>query len=304
MPVPRVAMPAVALALLVSAGVATPRSAAPGRESPGRPPQAEVTRDALVAAATAYVTAYRRDFAFLVADETYLQSRMVPSTRTSDHRTMRGEMFLTYLEADGEWIAVHDVAEVDGTPVADRENLRDLLSKGAELRGLVGRVANRNARFNIGGVTRNFNEPTLPLLLFEAKRVHGVAFDLDRDSIATDASGATVATLTFRERDDGATLVRGPQGRIRSRGEVTIEAGTGRVRRTVLTLEQGPVTAELTTAYAHDENVDLWVPVYFTERYTNTSGRDETVTCSARYTNYRRFSVSGRIKGDGGTGNR
>lgn len=251
------------------------------------------TRD-LVAAATRYATDYRREFAFLVADEIYMQTQILPGTSPSRQRTMRGELFLTYLAADDEWIAVHDIAEVDGDPVPDREDLRQLMRAGAELRGVVGKVAARNARFNIGNIKRNFNEPMLPLLLLGPDRVAGIQFD--RREVTTDGQ-ATLATLEFRERDR-PTLVRGTTGPIRSRGEMTIEADSGRIRRTVFELNDGAVHARLTTVYGHEEKLDLWVPTDFTERYelSRHGEPDEVVTGTARYTNYRRFSTSGRVK--------
>ena len=41
----------------------------------------------------------------------------------------------------------------------------------------------------------------------------------------------------------------------------------------------------------------MWVPSVFTERYErdSRSGR-ELIVCEAKYSNYRRFEVTGRIK--------
>jgi hypothetical protein len=281
---------AAALIAAVIAASAVPSAGDQGTS--GQPPRLRL-RD-VVASTVRYVSDYREQFAFLVADETYVQTRVMPRTRKSEQRAMRGELFLTYLPADREWIAVHDIAEVDGEPVPDRENLRQLIANGAELRGMVGKVADRNARFNLGGVRRNFNEPMLPLLLLDARRVDGLAFDL-RDIVAD--GDTRLVTIAYRERDR-PTLVRGPSGPIRSRGEITVEAGTGRVRRTYFELQDGAVLARLTTAYGLDEKLGLWVPTEFREQY-DSSRDDETteiVSCVARYTNYRRFTATGRVK--------
>ena len=167
----------------------------------GAPPQSQpkpdVSTRGLVRAATSYVTEYQQSFAFLIADETYRQTRSNGAGTVIERREMKGELFLTYLPVDREWIAVHDIAEVDGQPVPDRGDLRDLLQKGGELRGIAETVVNRNARYNIGTVSRNFNEPTLALLLFEPRRVDNLSVDRTR---VVKEGAATIATLSFRER--------------------------------------------------------------------------------------------------------
>ncbi len=205
---------------------------------------------------------------------------------------MKSEFFLTYLPADDEWVAVRDPKEVDGQPVTAREDLRTLLAKGGEIRGLIGQVVARNARYNIGSTTRNFNEPTLPLLLVGEKRVNEVKFDRR----AVTREGATVlATLAFEERGR-PTLVRGPEGSMPAKGEIVIEAGTGVIRKTTFELDRSGVRVKLTTDYALDKKLNLWLPSIFTERYDTTSPATEVVMCQATYSNYRRFDVTARIK--------
>jgi hypothetical protein len=175
--------------------------------------------------------------------------------------------------------------------VDDREDLRALLSRREVLRGVVSQVVARNARYNIGQVTRNFNEPTLPLLLVEAKRVDGVRFE--RKAV-TRSGGATLATLAFAERGR-PTLVRGPNGSMPARGEIVIEAETGVVRRTTFELDQAGFTVKLATDYARDDKLGMWLPAVFTERYESRLVH-EVIECRATYSNYRRFDVTARIK--------
>ena len=270
-------------------------------------PRLDLSERALVRLASRYVTEYEKQFAFLVADEEYRQSRLGADGQEVEKRHWRGELFLTYLAADGEWIAVRDVAEVDGKPVPDRADLRQLLLKGDRLRGLANDVAARNARFNIGRTERNFNEPTLPLLLLEEKRIGRINFD--RKAVARDGD-TTLATLAFEERDNEPTLVRLRDGStVRARGQFVIDAATGAVRRTVFEIREPGFELFLETVYGRDERLDMWVPVLFTERY-GTGGRfgsrrpsdpllraaEEVVNCEATYTNYRRFDVTARIK--------
>jgi hypothetical protein len=206
---------------------------------------------------------------------------------------MKGELFLTFIPADSAWLSVHDFSEVDGEPVEDREDLRALLQKG-ETVSVVRTVLSRNSRFNLGSILRNFNEPTLALLILEPKRVQ--RFSFDREEVIRNAGGQTSVRLSFRERER-PTLVRDGDNRpVYSRGDVTIDAATGRVERTTIELLDDNVLARLTTTYALDEKVDMWVPVTFAERYERTSRDREVIICEAAYTNYRRFEVTARVK--------
>ncbi|HYN10273.1 MAG TPA: hypothetical protein VES67_23000 [Vicinamibacterales bacterium] len=252
----------------------------------------DVSTRAVIAAATKYVVDYEAKFKFVIADETYAQATFDNERRETGRRSIKGELFLTFIPADAAWLAVHDFTEVDGQPVADREDLRALLQKG-ETNSVVRSVLTRNSRFNLGSIVRNFNEPTLALLILEPKRVRGFAFD--RQEILQSA-GRTKVRLSFRERDR-PTLVRDANGRpVYARGELTIDAESGRVEHTVIELVDGPILARLTTTYAFDEKVEMWVPVAFAERYERTKGDREVILCDADYTNYRRFEVTARIK--------
>jgi len=252
----------------------------------------DLSTKAIEARAAAYVADYQTKFAFLVASEMYTQA----VTRTGadiQRRVMHGELFLTFLRADHEWIAVHDIADVDGTPVPGRENLQTLLQQ-ADVTSVAQRVADRNAQFNIGSVTRNFNEPTLALLVLESKRI--AHFRFNRKDLA-ERDGVLVATLAFIEHDS-PTLVRDADfGPVYSRGELIVEATTGRVRRSVISFDDQQVQATLTTDYVFEDRLGLQVPSVFTEHYDFKQGRAHEVTsCEATYSNYRRFEVTGRIK--------
>ena len=244
---------------------------------------------AVVAAASAYVTNYQSQLRFVVADEAYTQE-VTRDRGPTERREMTGELFLVYLPGDHEWIAVHDVAEVDGRKVVDRDGLRGLLQQG-EVSRVAALVANRNAAFNIGRISRNFNEPTLPLLLLGPQRVGSVSFDRRRVDRTEDSARVT---LSFTDRGR-PTLIRSARGgQINSTGEIVVDAASGRVERTLLRLENGDIEAALSTEYALDTKLELWVPSVFRETYSGrVDGVREVITCEARYTNYR------TIRGDG-----
>lgn len=276
------------VALVTSTLAAHPTS---GRQRAER----DLSPKALAALATKYVTAYRAAFAFLVADEAYVQVVSDAGGFEQQRRTLLGELFLTYLEADHEWMAVHDFATVGGRPVPDREDLRALLRQGTTA-PIMRRVASHNARFNIGAVERDFNEPTLALLVLEEQRIGN--FSVGRKLVTQDG-GTALAVLEFVERRRPTIVSSKVSGPVFSRGEITIETATGRVRRTRIAFQDGPILAELGTTYALEPKLDLWVPSVFSERYDvkdETSGAREVIMCEANYTNYRRFEVTGRIR--------
>jgi hypothetical protein len=247
----------------------------------------------------AYVRGYQESLRFVLADERYEQAVFDARGSQTAARTMRGELFLAFIPGDGRWIAVHDIKVVDETVVTDTEDLRKLLEQG-EVTPVARRVAERNARFNLGSVRRNFNEPTLPLLLFSADRATTLAVEIERARMVARAAGATapaLSVLTFRERER-PTLVATERGQpLFSRGHLLVDPATGAVHRSQWTLQDGDVVVELVADYGREPRLDLLVPWRFSERYDATQDRRrELIVCEARYTNYRRFEVRGRIK--------
>jgi hypothetical protein len=270
-------------AVTFSVGPAAQRRAAP----------VDLTAEGVVRTAATYLTEYQKAFSYIVADETYIQ-RLEFNDLPAQTRRITGELFMTYLPVDEEWITVRDVATVDGRPVEAGENLRALLQTSGYSE-VVERVANHNARFNIGTIIRNFNEPTLPLLILDPRRKDRIRFK--RTAMEGDGD-ATMVTVEFEEKDRPTVVSSAAGGPVYSKGALVIEAATGRVRQTQFEHKDGRVTARLVTTYSPDEKLDLWVPARFEERYEleQRSGRRETVYGEATYTNYRKFVVTGRIK--------
>jgi hypothetical protein len=281
---------ATTLPALVTAGVVAPLATL---ALAARPAAQDVP--ALVRTTAAYVASYERAFARLLADETSVQRVETAGAAHARTRTTLGELFLTFLPVERRWVAVHDVADVDGVPVTDREDLESLLAAD-DVRAVGRRLAERNARYNLGTAFRNFNEPTLVLQLFGPDAWRRIRFS--RQAIDRSTPGVTLVTLAFREHDR-PTLVQSVRGGpVFSHGSVVVEAATGRIRETTIALDDGPVTADLTTVFAYVSHVDLWVPTRFTERYTVTRDHVREVTrVESRYANYRRFETSGRVEG-------
>ena len=155
-------------------------------------------------------------------------------------------------------------------------------------------MADRNARYNLGSTVRNFNDPMLALMILDDK--HRERFRFERRSVTQTPAGPVV-TVAFTERD-APSLIRGSDGRhVFTKGELAIDAATGRLRRTIITMKVGATEASLTTVFTENEKLGLWLPASLTERYENTSdGRGELVVAESTYSNYRRFNVKVIIK--------
>lgn len=269
-------------------------------------PQApDTSTQAVVNAAAAYVAEYQRQLTSILADERYTQeivSQAPPDLRMPRARYMRSEIFFMFAPADHDWMAIRDLMELDGKALSDRPDLR-LALQTLPAGDVAVKFKAYNSRYNIGRTSRNFNEPTLSLLVLDDH--HRARFSFDRKRVER-TGDAVLVTVAFAEKD-APTLIRDTRrGPVFSRGEVVVEAGSGRVRRTLLTARVDAGSLELTTVYSPDQRLGMLVPTVFQERYDqgvasssrfgDSESEHEHILCEARYTNFRRFATSVRIK--------
>ena len=257
----------------------------------------DLSARALVSRAASYVSEYQQRLTAVVADEEYTQEILAQVPVDPDMprtRRLRSEVFFVFEPVDRQWMAIRDTMLVDGQPVRDKISARkafETLSPWEVRR----RFSEFNSRWNLGRITRNFNEPTLALLVFDPE--HKARFTFDRRHVSR-APEAVLATLEFRERER-PTLIRDLSlGPVFSRGEIVMEAG-GAIRSTTFRVALEDVGVELTTDYAMNEKLGMRVPSVFRERYERGrqgTQRYERIACEAFYTNYRRFDVLTRVK--------
>jgi hypothetical protein len=254
--------------------------------------------------AASYVDDYQKQLTAIVADEVYRQAirRQEPEDDGAPRaRTTRGEVFFLFAAAEREWMAIRDVREVDGAPVSGGANVRETLRTLPP-----GRVAERmkayNARYNIGRVVRNINEPTLALLVLDGAHRSRFKFKSGRSRVL---GGRALVPLSFRERER-PTLIRSSTGApIYTSGELLVEPGTGRVWESTLDASVDAIKVRLTTEYSFDERLDLLLPTLFRERYeqgqpSSASGKQrvpyELIEAQGEYSNFRRFEVLSRVR--------
>jgi hypothetical protein len=272
-------------------------------------PRPDTSAAAVVEAASAYVKDYQDQLTYVLADESYVQrilNQAPLDTTMPRSRMLKSEMFFMFAPADRVWMAIRDVIQVDGKPVDQRPDLRASLQL-LPAPQVAGTFKKYNSRFNLGRVVRNFNEPTLSLLVLDPRYRDSIKFE--RKGAPRQMGGATLVTIAFSEIKP-PWLIHDLGGRpVFSQGEIVIEAGSGRVRQAVLKAKIGAVQMELTTVYALEARLGMWVPAQFREHYEEgvavgnartqlltASGQYEDIACEAKYSNFRKFETVARIK--------
>jgi hypothetical protein len=288
---------------------ADPRSADPSSGEAVHPAEAPASAmidasspvDAVVAKAADYIRAYQRELTQILADEEYEQQIVTQTPEEPGmprRRLTQSEVFFLFA---GDWMAMRDVVTVDGAPLKARPDLKQALASLPTLE-VARRFKEYNSRYNVGRIVRNFNEPTLSLLLLDDRYRSNVTFKWRRVQKEKDGDWVTVE---FEERPGAGGLIVDLAGAAApSKGRFEVHAGTGQIRFAQMVTTIGPVTAELTTRYGPNAHVGILVPVTFTEHYregaargagsdprTRIQSRYEEIRARADYRNYRRFQV-------------
>jgi hypothetical protein len=261
-----------------------------------------------VSDARAYLEKYEEELTLLIAEEKYVQEIRYQSPvdrKKPQSRTMKSEIYFIFLPSSRDWMAIRDVQSVDGKTVTDKPNVPAMLATIPAVQ-VEASLKAYNARYNIGRTTRNFNEPTLSLLVLQPQRASNVTFKMKG---ITASQGVQVATLAFQEVGTETVLRDLSLKPVLSEGELLAEVGTGRIRRALLKAKLGSVKVELTTTYVQDATLHALVPALFREQYEDgiyhgnlrdqleTETPYEQIVCEAKYSHFHRFEVTGHIKG-------
>jgi len=259
----------------------------------------------IIGSAMRYVIAYEQKFAFLAADETYVQELQRPpnpgdnlSQRNPgggmraggamERRIIKSDFLLVQLGGDGEgWMPFRDVFEVKGAKVRDRDdrllklfqgNDNERFEKGARLSG-------DTAKHNLGNVARTINIPTLAMMFLHPRVNERFEFtDEGEETI----DGRVLRRAAYREAAR-PTLIKTTRGRdLALTGRLWIDPFTGTVVKTELNAADPAVRCAITVSFKRDEALDLWVPSQMDEYYKAALGLDEIVA-TATYANFRRF---------------
>ena len=196
--------------------------------------------------AASYVDDYQKQLAAIVADEVYVQeirAQVPPEEGALRSRTLRGEVFFLFAAAEREWMAIRDVKEVDGVPLTGTKGMFRATLRTLPAAQVADRMKSYNARYNIGRITRDINEPTLALLVLDATHRDRFRFKADKPRQAGDRR---LVPLSFKERE--LMLIRSTAGKpIYTSGELLVEPESGRIWQSTLNASVDAIKVQLTT---------------------------------------------------------
>ena len=250
---------------------------------------------------------YLREYAIrlpaTIATEHYEQ-RCVGNIRVQvegpGHTVLESEYGIMRMENPAGWLGVRDVQRVNGDVVPDHEERLQALFKNTSGRRIdqARRIAQENARFNVGPIRRTINDPAIVLAILE-QDPNGTPMRFSKDG-DTMVDGVPAWIIKFEERRR-PTLIQTTTGENQpAKGRAWVDPVTGRLMRAELTIEApretfGPVThvgftATILVQFQDEPKLGLWVPSRMSERYAS-------LPCSgdATYTDYRTFGVQTRI---------
>lgn len=257
--------------------------------------------DTILTRATRYVGEFVYRFTNVVAEETYLQETVISRsnlisgagtmqgiTTGGNRRNLKSDFLLVRLPESDEYYPFRDVFEVDGNLVRDREQrlTKLFLESTAGAVEQAQKITSESARYNLGNLSRTFNNPIIAMAFLQSSARKRFRYSLDRQDRT---AGPNVWIVEFREQIR-PTIIKGQRGRdIPARGQFWIDADTGRVLKSELTLNDPAVVATLTTTYRTDDRFQIDVPVEMKEQYVFSGGR---VLGTATYGGFRRFDVT------------
>lgn len=251
---------------------------------------------------SAYVLSYGARASVVVATERYTQD--VTSNAAEGRRLYRAvvaEFAIVKVAGLGDWVGFRDVVEVDGNRVTDREDrLLDALMSATGGFEEAKRITNESARFNIGPVLRNFNVPTTALFFFTPANFDRFKFK------RKNAASSGIWEITFHETRR-PTLIKTPDGAsVPAMGTLWVNPDDGTIVRTRLEVfgyatpahsGDSGTRGQIDVTYRHIDALDMWLPDNMVETFEGSHGTlVERTQGEARYSNYRRFETSVRIK--------
>ena len=279
------------------------------------------TLEDVIARASHYVIAYADKMSLLLAKEDYAQWMDYQGAMHPMRRSLVSEYALVRI--GGDWEGFRDVYSVDGQPVGERQDrLQKLLLNTPDGAMRQARqIADESARYNLGQVKRNFNTPTMALVLLQAKNLGRFRF---KKAGEDRVSGAAVWKISYEEVKK-PTIIRTSAGNdMPIDGTFWIDPNDGRVLKSHMGIksearirkderhapgytypsEQVTVTtsASITVTYELNEKVGLLVPVEMRELYeapfrSSLEGAEGTsrIDCRATYSDFRRFETGARL---------
>jgi hypothetical protein len=196
------------------------------------------------------------------------------------------------------WTSYRDVYEVDGQKVREREGRLEkiFLSSAGSAQEHLDTIIRESARYNIGRAVRTVNIPTLPLLFLHPENQRRFRFARRGQRFIQGLAGIDIEFTEVAR----PSLVNNRAGEdLPAAGHFWINPDCGIVLRSDVTFRFEPdrATGRITTEYQPEPGLGIWVPAEMKEAYADLPGASikvfgEPVEATARYTRYRRFTVT------------
>ena len=281
-------------------------------QDPPRPasrptPTPEAALNQLMALASGWTSRFEQTLSGMLFRERYLQRSMVAhterqgesmselikipenTTRTIPREVLlEAHMFMVKIPAAPDFVFYRDVYRVGTEDVGDHtERLQKLLLAGTAQSFQQARaLTDASARFNLAGVRRNVNVPTMAFeylapAALAGLRVRAVARDKinDMDTIVVEFQEAA-----------RPTLVRGPKNEdIPASGKYWIHAQSGAVVRAQVMLDAKASKGRVDVKLELNKELGAWVPKEMTEVWETGA---QSVTGLAQYDRFQRLNVS------------
>lgn len=226
------------------------------------PPVADVLK-----AVTDYLASYAPRVSGVSLEEEYTLLE-VSGGRVGLTRRITSDVVL--LNLAGRILGLRDPFLVDDNALRERTpRVTTLLAKPSEAAWARAQAyAGESARFFLDELILRLNDPTLTLQYVLPDNQARVTYKIDgRKKIA----GVDTVVLKFQETKTKppAYIVDTP-GKAVASGKLWIEPATGRVLRTELSMQSDSESAHITVDYAHNAELDLWLPSAMVDTYEAT----------------------------------
>jgi len=252
----------------------------------------------LLARAGQYSAGLQENLGVVIADEDYTQdvwsrtARLRASTGRILSRKIRSEMLFVQLPQQDIWLTIRNVLAVDGKSVPEnKERLeRALREPGFGYVARLRTIDAENARYDIGHVWRTTGYPTLALRFVTPSYQARFAFTLAGQERL---SGEAFEKVKYYELGV-PSVIQVNESDVTSAGMMWIRQSDGTIGKTSVDFKTpAGMSISITTEFAKDIKLGLWLPRRMQERYDELSG--DSTTCLASYSNFRRFETSGRL---------
>ena len=242
--------------------------------------------------ATSYMSAYLASFSSVVVEETYEQIVSTPPMAFRPgfvaSRRLRSDLLLVQLPGHTGWTPFRDVFEVDGKAVRDRDDrLKKLfLEMPPDALTTARTILDEGARYNIGRVYRNINQPMLPLVFLLPQHVSHFKFTPRGED---EVEGVRASRVDYEETARPTLILQDKTNHdMPVSGSFWIDPTTGRVVKVRLETSDGHFRMQETVIYRQDSTLGLWAPAEMRETYASVG---ERIYGKATYANFRRFQV-------------